>query len=116
MFQMKSSQLYVINGLVMLVTFFFCRVVMFPYVFYLYSQLVGLSYWEVRLSLLLGILILFLHDITVHIFDAFHHFESVVDIRHRLAGPFTTSLEYELKNGCGQDGNYENFKERKHRC
>lgn len=55
MFQMKSSQLYVINGLVMLVTFFFCRVVMFPYVFYLYSQLVGLSYWEVKISFKLGI-------------------------------------------------------------
>jgi Na+/glutamate symporter len=50
MFQMKSSQLYVINGLVMLVTFFFCRVIMFPYVFYLYSRIVGLSYWEVRIS------------------------------------------------------------------
>ncbi|PSN38095.1 hypothetical protein C0J52_00857 [Blattella germanica] len=51
---MKSSQLYVINGLVMLVTFFFCRVVMFPYVCYLYSQLVGLSYWEAILSLPVG--------------------------------------------------------------
>ncbi|XP_021921780.1 protein FAM57A [Zootermopsis nevadensis] len=52
--KMKSSQLYIINGLVMLVTFFFCRVVMFPYVFYLYSQLVGLSYWEALWSLPIG--------------------------------------------------------------
>jgi len=64
-FQMKSSQLYVINGLVMLVTFFFCRVVMFPYVLYLYSQLVGLSYWEVRNYFWLGILTQVLHDTTI---------------------------------------------------
>jgi len=50
MFQMKSSQFYIINGLVMLVTFFFFRVVMFPYVFYRYSRIVGLSFWEVRIS------------------------------------------------------------------
>ncbi|XP_067014933.1 TLC domain-containing protein 3A isoform X2 [Anabrus simplex] len=51
---MKSSQLYVVNGLVMVVTFFFCRVVMFPYVCYLYSQLIGLPYWETVLSLPVG--------------------------------------------------------------
>nr|CAD7425735.1 unnamed protein product [Timema monikensis] len=45
--KMKSSHLYVVNGLAMLVTFFFCRVVMFPYVCYLYSRLVGLTYWQV---------------------------------------------------------------------
>ena len=50
MFQMKSSQFYIINGLVMLVTFFFFRVVMFPYVFYRYSRIAGLSFWEVRIS------------------------------------------------------------------
>lgn len=48
--QMKSSQFYIINGLVMLVTFFFCRVVMFPAVFYWYSRIVGMSFWEVRIS------------------------------------------------------------------
>ncbi|KAJ9581266.1 hypothetical protein L9F63_023538, partial [Diploptera punctata] len=52
--KMKSSQLYIMNGLVMLVTFFFCRVVMFPYVCYLYSQLVGLPYLEAVMSLPIG--------------------------------------------------------------
>lgn len=89
---------------------------MFPYVFYLYSRLVGLSYWEVRLSFLLGSLTLFLHDIVIPISDPFHHFESIINIYHVLAGPVTTSLEYELKNGCGKDGNYENFREHNHRC
>lgn len=35
----------------MLGTFFFCRVAMFPYVCYMYSQVVGLPYWQVRLEL-----------------------------------------------------------------
>lgn len=64
MLKMKSSQLYVINGLVMLVTFFFCRVVMFPYVFYLYSRIAGLSYWEavwsVPVGCKIGVSVLFL--------------------------------------------------------
>lgn len=73
MFQMKSSQLYVINGLVMLVTFFLCRVVMFPYVFYLYSQLVGLSYWEVRIPFRLGIFdIILLYCRPAKIAEIFH--------------------------------------------
>jgi hypothetical protein len=107
MFQMKSSQLYVVNGLVMLVTFFFCRVVMFPYVFCLYSRLAGLSYWEVRSSFWLGILTHFSHDIAVRISDAFHDFESIVDIHHWLAGSGTTSL------GVNRT---VNFKEHRHRC
>nr|CAD7445762.1 unnamed protein product [Timema bartmani] len=52
--KMKSSHLYVVNGLAMLVTFFFCRVVMFPYVCYLYSRLVGLTYWQAIWSLPTG--------------------------------------------------------------
>ncbi|XP_068899940.1 TLC domain-containing protein 3A isoform X2 [Tenebrio molitor] len=41
---MKSSNLYVINGLVMLTTFFVCRVAMFPCVIYLYARSVDLDY------------------------------------------------------------------------
>lgn len=52
--KMKSSHLYVINGLVMLFTFFLCRVVMFPYVCYLYSQFIGLSFWEAVMGLPTG--------------------------------------------------------------
>lgn len=52
--KMKSTQLYVVNGLVMLITFFFCRVVMFPYVCYLYSQIVGMSFWEAVMGLPAG--------------------------------------------------------------
>lgn len=52
--KMKSSQFYIINGLVMLVTFFFFRVVMFPYVFYRYSRIVGLSFWEAVWSVPVG--------------------------------------------------------------
>lgn len=44
---LKTSKLYVINGLIMLGSFFFCRVAMFPYVCYMYSQVVGLPYWQV---------------------------------------------------------------------
>ncbi|RZC39332.1 protein FAM57A [Asbolus verrucosus] len=41
---LKSSNLYVINGLVMLGTFFICRVAMFPCVIYLYARTVDLDY------------------------------------------------------------------------
>jgi len=52
--KMKSSQFYIINGLVMLVTFFFFRVALFPYVFYRYSRIVGLSFWEAVWSVPIG--------------------------------------------------------------
>ena len=44
---LKSSNLYVVNGLVMLAVFFICRVAMFPGVIYLYSQSVDLDYFSV---------------------------------------------------------------------
>lgn len=40
-FGMKASKLYVVNGFMMLVTFFICRIVMFPYVIYLYANFIG---------------------------------------------------------------------------
>ncbi|XP_044261056.1 TLC domain-containing protein 3A isoform X1 [Tribolium madens] len=51
---MKSSILYVINGLVMLGTFFVCRVAMFPYVIYLYARSVDLDYFSAIRSLPTG--------------------------------------------------------------
>ncbi|XP_046410218.1 TLC domain-containing protein 3A isoform X1 [Neodiprion fabricii] len=49
--KMKSTQLYVTNGLIMIGTFFICRVAMFPYLCYLYSELVGLPYFEAIMAL-----------------------------------------------------------------
>uniref|UniRef100_A0A182YEC0 Uncharacterized protein n=1 Tax=Anopheles stephensi TaxID=30069 RepID=A0A182YEC0_ANOST len=43
---LKQSKLYVINGLVMLVTFFWCRVFLMPYVCYYYSQVVNKPFFE----------------------------------------------------------------------
>ncbi|KAG8237946.1 hypothetical protein J437_LFUL016291 [Ladona fulva] len=49
--KLKSSLLYVVNGITMLVTFFFCRVIMFPYVCYMYARFTGLPYWKAISSL-----------------------------------------------------------------
>ncbi|XP_058838968.1 TLC domain-containing protein 3A isoform X1 [Topomyia yanbarensis] len=43
---LKESKVYVLNGLVMLVTFFWCRVFLMPYVCYYYSQVVNLPFFE----------------------------------------------------------------------
>lgn len=43
---LKESKVYVVNGLVMLVSFFWCRVFLMPYVCYYYSQVVNLSFFE----------------------------------------------------------------------
>ncbi|CAH0549369.1 unnamed protein product [Brassicogethes aeneus] len=48
---MKDSSLYVYNGIIMLVTFFLCRVAMFPYVLYAYGQVIGLDFISTILSL-----------------------------------------------------------------
>lgn len=44
--KMKASSLYVVNGLTMLFTFFLCRLAMFPYVMYMYSEFINQSIWE----------------------------------------------------------------------
>lgn len=46
---LKDSRLYIINGLIMLVVFFLCRVIMFPYVIYLYARSAGLDYFSVSI-------------------------------------------------------------------
>lgn len=45
-FGMKDSKAYVINGIVMMVTFFLCRIVMWPYLYYWYSQIVNVTFWQ----------------------------------------------------------------------
>ncbi|XP_077288128.1 ceramide synthase [Arctopsyche grandis] len=44
--KMKSTQLYVVNGIAMLVTFFVCRILIMPYLCFVYSRTIGLPYWE----------------------------------------------------------------------
>lgn len=61
---LKESKAYVINGLVMLFTFFWCRVFLMPYVCYYYSQVVNLpffeAFWRLPRGCKISILALFL--------------------------------------------------------
>ncbi|VVC91942.1 unnamed protein product [Leptidea sinapis] len=52
--RLKSSRLYVVNGLLMLATFLVCRVLSLPYVCLLYSRAIRLPYLEAISSLPLG--------------------------------------------------------------
>ncbi|XP_063628919.1 uncharacterized protein LOC134800349 [Cydia splendana] len=63
--KMKSTRVYLLNGILMLLTFLFCRVLSLPYVCHMYSKAVGMSYLQVtykmksaRVYLLNGILML----------------------------------------------------------
>lgn len=49
--QLKDSRAYIVNGVVMLATFFVCRVLMWPSLYYWYGQMVGLSIWQAVSSL-----------------------------------------------------------------
>jgi len=49
--QKKESLLYVINGLLMVISFFFCRVMLFPILFWWYSSMTGLSLFTTFRSL-----------------------------------------------------------------
>lgn len=61
---LKESKMYVINGLVMLFSFFWCRVFLMPYVCYYYSQVVNLpffeAFWRLPRGCKISILALFL--------------------------------------------------------
>jgi hypothetical protein len=48
---LKRSKLYVINGILMILTFLIFRIIMLPYLFYIYSQLVGLSMFRAIIKL-----------------------------------------------------------------
>ncbi|XP_035449014.1 TLC domain-containing protein 3A isoform X2 [Spodoptera frugiperda] len=52
--RLKSSRLYIVNGILMLLTFFVCRVLSLPYVCLLYSRVIGLSYVDAIRSLPTG--------------------------------------------------------------
>ncbi|CAH1997942.1 unnamed protein product [Acanthoscelides obtectus] len=41
---MKNHPVYVMNGLIMLVVFFICRIAMFPYTIYVYSRTIGTDF------------------------------------------------------------------------
>lgn len=49
--KMKDSLAYVVNGLLMLVSFFFCRVMLFPYLYYWYACLIDQSLLSALLSI-----------------------------------------------------------------
>lgn len=49
---LKDSRFYIVNGLIMLVVFFLCRVIMFPYVIYLYARSAGLDYFSVSKNII----------------------------------------------------------------
>lgn len=52
--KLKASRAYLVNGLIMLVTFFVCRVISLPYVCLLYSRVLGIPYLEAIKSLPTG--------------------------------------------------------------
>ncbi|KAI8116783.1 FAM57B-like [Lucilia cuprina] len=64
---MKESQPYIVNGLVMLGSFFVCRVLMWPYVMWRYSLEINATIWQaisgLPIGCIIGILILFLPQI-----------------------------------------------------
>jgi len=49
--KMKDSLLYVVNGLLMLLSFFLCRVMLFPYLYYWYACLIDMSLLSTLLSI-----------------------------------------------------------------
>ncbi|XP_049547528.1 uncharacterized protein LOC125958305 [Anopheles darlingi] len=61
---LKQSKVYVVNGLLMLITFFWCRIFLMPYVCYYYSQVVNLPFftavWNLPWGCKVSILALFL--------------------------------------------------------
>lgn len=61
---LKESKMYVVNGLLMVFSFFWCRVFLMPYVCYYYSQVVNLPFftalWRLPRGCKVSILALFL--------------------------------------------------------
>lgn len=61
---LKETRIYIINGLIMLLSFFICRVLMWPYVMWRYSLEIKLNIWQAIYGLpagcIIGILVLFL--------------------------------------------------------
>lgn len=65
--QLKDSRAYIVNGLVMLVAFFVCRVAMWPSLFVWYAQIIGqnvvLAVWSLPITCKVGTLVLFVPQI-----------------------------------------------------
>lgn len=52
--KMKATKWYIVNGLIMLATFFIFRIVMLPTVMYWYAEVINTSYWTAIAKLPLG--------------------------------------------------------------
>lgn len=65
--QLKDTRAYIVNGLLMLVTFAVCRVIMWPALYYWYGRMVGLNMfqavWSLPLTCKIGTAILFLPQV-----------------------------------------------------
>lgn len=48
---LKNTRIYIINGITMLITFFICRIFMWPYVFYWYSEVINRPFVQVSRSI-----------------------------------------------------------------
>jgi len=44
---LKESKLYAINGIAMMVSFFTCRVFVFPFMYWMYGRALRISGWDV---------------------------------------------------------------------
>jgi hypothetical protein len=63
----NKSIIYVINGLLMLVVFFFCRILIYPFFYYVYGIWVGIGFFQAVLKTpwycALGLVISFLPQV-----------------------------------------------------
>ncbi|XP_034275538.1 ceramide synthase isoform X1 [Pantherophis guttatus] len=51
LYKQQHTLLHKVNGMAMLVTFFFCRILLFPYMYWVYGQHVGLPFYRVPFSI-----------------------------------------------------------------
>lgn len=91
---LKHTTTYIVNGLLMLVLFFICRVLIGPYVLYIYSDIVNLTYLQVNRHKLFqncdeSIIIPFSTDT----------FKSFTDMYHYISVPLSSTILLVLFNG-----------------
>ncbi|XP_055384422.1 uncharacterized protein LOC129614035 [Condylostylus longicornis] len=89
---MKNSKLYIFNGFAMLISFFICRVFMWPYVFHWYSTVVNKSMSEAIMELPRGCQI----SIAILFFPQLYWFYLM--LKGALKVFFPTSLKIETKS------------------
>uniref|UniRef100_A0AAG5DM20 TLC domain-containing protein n=1 Tax=Anopheles atroparvus TaxID=41427 RepID=A0AAG5DM20_ANOAO len=96
---LKQSKAYVINGLLMLVTFFWCRVFLMPYVCYYYSQVVNKPFleavWNLPWGCKVSILALFLPQL--------YWFRLMVRGAMKVFFPSKTSRRGKNASSCAND-------------